>query len=119
MASNPLKGEVEITIDGAVYTLCFTSNCIVEVEQLLGQSIGEIAQDLAKVEHQRALLWGALQKHHPGTDLLKAGDLLDDVEGGLHPLAGKLARALRFRISRIPIDAPLTGEDEASAVAVG
>lgn len=118
MASNHLKGEVEITIDGTVYTLCFTSNCIVEIEQLLGQSIGEIAQDLAKVEHQRALLWGALQKHHPRTDLLKTGDLLDAFDGGLQTLAEKLARALRFRISRTPIDAPL-GEEEAPAVAVG
>lgn len=112
--ANALKGEIEVTIDGAAYTLCFTTNAIAQVEQLLGgESIGEIAQRIAKVEHQRALLWGALQKHHSGVTLLAAGALMDEFEAGLEPLVEALARALRFRLSRTPIDAPLGEEAEA------
>jgi len=112
MAANPLKGEVELVIGETTYTLCFSSNSIVEVEQLLGDSIGSIAADISKVEHQRALLWASLQKHHKGINLLDAGDLIDECEDGLKPIAEKLARALRFRISRTPVDAPFTDDDE-------
>ena len=107
--ANALKGEIELAIDGNAYTLCLTSNAIVQVEQLLGgESIGQIAQQVARVEYQRALLWGALQKWHPTVDLVGAGALMDEVEGGSEPLVEALARALRFRLSRTPIDAPLS-----------
>ena len=110
--ANALKGEVALTIDGNTYTLCFTTNAIAQVEQLLGgESIGEIAQQIARVEYQRALFWGALQKWHPTVDLMGAGALMDEVEGGSEPLVEALARALRFRLSRTPIDAPLTGDE--------
>ena len=113
MAANPLKGEVELVIGETTYTLCFSSNSIVAVEQLFGGvGIGEIAADLNRVEHQRALLWGALQKYHDGIELLAAGDLVDECEDGLKPIAEKLARALRFRISRTPVDAPFTDDEE-------
>jgi len=106
--ANALKGEIELVIAGKPYTLCFATNAIAEVEQLLGgESIGEIAQRIAKVEYQRALLWAALQKHHSGVTLLAAGELMDDFDGGLEPLVEALARALRFRLSRTPLDAPL------------
>lgn len=111
--ANALKGEIEVTIDGAAYTLCFTTNSIAEVEQLLGDSVGGIAANIVKVENQRALLWGALQKHHKGVTLLAAGALMDEFEAGLEPLVEALARALRFRLSRTPIDAPLGDEAEA------
>ena len=110
MAANSLKGEVEIKSGGVAYTLVFTSNAIVQTEQLLGASIGVITSNLTHVENLRALLWAALQKHHDGTDLFKAGDILDDFDGGMNELADPLARALRFRLSRTPIDAPL-GEE--------
>tara|TARA_R110000868_G_scaffold17418_1_gene76545 strand:+ start:432 stop:770 length:339 start_codon:yes stop_codon:yes gene_type:complete len=111
--ANALKGEIEISVEGNAYTLCFTTNAIAEVEQLLGDSVGGIAANIAKVEHQRALLWGALQRHHKGIDLLKAGALMDEFDGGLEPLVEALARALRFRLSRTPIDASLSDEAEA------
>ena len=57
MAANPLKGEVSLAIDGSAYTLCFTTNANVLVEQLFGgRPIGDIAQDIARTEVQRALL---------------------------------------------------------------
>lgn len=111
--ANALKGEIDISIDGVAYTLCFTTNVIAEVEQLLGDSIGGIAGNIVKVEHQRALLWGALQKHHKGVTLLAAGALMDEFDAGLEPLVEALARALRFRLSRTPLDAPLVEPVEA------
>ena len=43
--ANALKGEIGLAIDGNAYTLCFTTNAIAQVEQLLGgASIGDIAQ---------------------------------------------------------------------------
>lgn len=109
--ANALKGEVEVSIEGTAYTLCFTTNSIAQVEQLLGDSIGGVAANIFKVEYQRALLWGALQKHHKSVDLLGAGALMDEFEDGLEPLVEVLGRALRFRLSRTPLDAPL---DEAT-----
>jgi hypothetical protein len=111
--ANPLKGDVDLVSDGVTYTLCFTSNGIVEVENVLGGlSIGEIAMQASRIEYQRALLWGALQKHHPGTDLAKAGDVLDGCEGGLAEVEEQVTRALRFRLQRIAVDAPLRPDGE-------
>lgn len=113
MAANALKGEIALAIDGNAYTLCFTTNAIAQVEQLLGgASIGDIAQQIGRVEYQRALFWGAIQKWHPTVDLMGAGALMDEVDGGTEPLVEALARALRFRLSRIPLDAPLKDPDE-------
>ena len=109
--ANALKGEIAVSIDGNAFTLCFTTNAIAQIEQMLGgESIGSIAQQIARVEYQRALFWGALQKHHATVDLIGAGALMDEFEGGNEPLVEALARALRFRLSRTPLDAPLIEE---------
>jgi hypothetical protein len=114
MAANPLKGEVEIVSGDATYTLVFTSNAIVQCEQVLGATIGEITSNLMRVENLRALVWAALQTHHKGADLFKAGDVIDDFAGGMNELADPLARALRFRLSRTALDVPLL-EGESAA----
>jgi hypothetical protein len=108
MAANPLKGEIDLVAGDETYTLVFTSNAIVQVEQLLSASIGEITGRLTHVENIRVLLWAALQKHHGKTvDLMKAGDILDAFDGGMNGIADPLARALRFRLARTPIEQPL------------
>lgn len=107
MAANALKGEVELVSGGVTYVMVFTSNAIVQVEQILGGSIGEITNKLTHVENIRVLLWAALQKHHPKVDLLGAGDVIDAFEGGMNELVDPLMRALRFRLSRTPVEQPL------------
>lgn len=108
MVANPLKGETTLTAAGASYVLCFPSNVIVQVEQLFGGvAIGTLAANMTHVENVRALLWGALQKYHPDVDLLKAGDVIDECEGGINGVAEPVVRALRFRLSGAAIDAPL------------
>ena len=111
--ANPLKGEIDATIDGKTYTLCLTSNALVQVKTVLG--IPDVQHlNMLDVEHARALFWGALQKHHKDVDLLAAGDLLDDVDRGVEGAVDMLARALRFRLSGTAIDKPLVEKtDEA------
>lgn len=108
MAANPHKGEVDLVIGETTYTLAFPTNSIVLVEQLCGGvSIGTISSNFNRIEYIRAALWGALQKHHPKIDLMKAADILDDAEDGLNGVVEAVVRALRFRLSRTPVDAPL------------
>lgn len=118
MAANPLKGEVEIKIDGKPFVLCFTSNALVALQQVMGKGVEEIAPHLGNVENRRGLLWAGLQKHHGDVDLLTAGDMLDDADDGLLALLETLARALRFRLSGIGLDEPLVDED-GNPVALG
>lgn len=117
MAANPLKGEIDAVIDGRTYTLCFTSDAIVKTKALGIPDIGHI--NMSDAEHVIALLWAALLKHHESEDLdiLAASRLVDEFEGGMTGAVESLTRALRFRLSRIPIDAPLV--EPTGTVAVG
>lgn len=108
--ANPLKGEVDLVVGTKTYTLCFPSNRIVEVETLLGQPIAQIAVEFAQSPSFgviRTLLWAALREHQGKIDLLGAGAIMDDIEGGLEAMIDPIGRALRFRLSRIPVDQPL------------
>lgn len=112
--ANALEGEVDFPVAGKVYTLCFTTRAIVEVEQLFGGvSIGDISAKLTHVEYLAALLWVALRKHHTGLDLFATYDLLDKCEGGTQVAGEPVVRALRFRLSGTAIDAPLVEPDKA------
>lgn len=108
--ANEVKGEVDLVVEGKTYTLCFSSDAIVRVEQLLGSDIGAISTR-GSVESMRALLWGALLKHHPQADLDLASGLLDEYEDGLQGAFEKTARVLRFRLSRVPVSAPFTSDE--------
>lgn len=103
--ANPINGEIDIVANGKTYTLCFTSEAIISVEDLLGADISEISGK-SSVGNIRALLWGALRQHHGEVDLVGAGPILDGYEGGVTGLFEQLVRALRFRLSRTAIDAP-------------
>jgi hypothetical protein len=107
--ANPLKGEVSLAAGETTYTLCFTSNAIVQAEKLLG--VSSIAQaNLTSYDTIRTLLWCALQKHHGTVSLPGTGDVMDECVGGLEAVGDPLARALRFRISGTAIDVPLGDE---------
>lgn len=113
---NPLKGEVEFIVGDKKLTMCFPTDSIVRVEQLFGGTdIGAISSR-GSVENMRALVWGALIKHHPDVDLIAASELLDDYEGGLKGAFELTARALRFRLSRIPVDAPFDDDGKAPVI---
>lgn len=111
--ANPLKGEIDFPHGADTYTLCFTSNALVEVEQVSGQAIHAVLvdwqQDIAFAP-LRNLFWGALRKHHPKMSLFDAGDLLDEIgPGRMEELGGAIGKALRFRLSGT-FDPPATEE---------
>lgn len=113
--ANPLKGEIDLLVAGKSYTLCFPSNRIVEVETALGQPIGRIAAEFARSPSFgiiRTLFWGSLLEHHPDVTLIDAGSIMDDIEGGLEAMIDPIGRALRFRLSRTAVDAPLVGAEQ-------
>lgn len=108
--ANPLKGEVELKIGDKTMVLCFPSNRIVEVETMLDQDIIAIGQSIASRPSYgtiRTLLWGAMLEHSPKATLMDAGAVMDECEGGLQGIVEPVVRALRFRLSRTPVDAPL------------
>lgn len=95
--ANPIKGEVDLTIDGKTYTIKLGRNALASVEGLLGKGFPEIAQALSsdpQIAVMRAILWAGLQRHHPDIDLFGAGDLMD--EAGDDLITEKIGEALRI-----------------------
>jgi len=83
--ANPHRGETEIEVGGERFTLAFSWNAMVEVEELLGvesltEEIGKMTEDHPPgFKTLRALFWGSLRKHHSKVSITSAGDLLDGV----------------------------------------
>lgn len=107
--ANPIKGEVALSIGGVAYTLCLGINQIVELEAVTDTGIIEIAgwfNDRAKLRagNMRAILWAALQKHHPEIDMIKAGDLMQTV--GLMPVIEKLGQAIQAAFPEVKPENP-------------
>lgn len=96
--SNPLTGEVDFPVGDKVYRLRLSINELIEVEDLLGIGIVQIANMFAdeeqlKAGNVRAVLWGALREHHPDVDLLGAGRIM--TEARLQPTIDFVGRALQ------------------------
>lgn len=68
---NALKGEVGFEAEGEGYTLVLDFNSLCEIEGVLRPG-----DDRNGPLSTRATLWGMLQRHHPKTSLLDAGDLI-------------------------------------------
>lgn len=89
--ANPLKGEVEFTVEGTTYRLVLDANALATAENILDRPVKEF--DLERIATIRALLFGGLQSHHPDVDLFGAGRLISaapDVVGT------KVGEALRL-----------------------
>lgn len=96
--ANPIKGEVDLPVDGKTFTLCLGINEIVELETVTDTGIVEIAGWFAdrsklRVGNMRAVLWASLQKHHPEISLEGAGEMIGKV--GLLPIVERLADAIQ------------------------
>jgi hypothetical protein len=79
--ANPLKGEVDFPVGAQTYRLRLSINQLIEVEELTGLGIVQLASAFNDVEtlkagNVRAVLWGALREHHPDVDLMKAGEIM-------------------------------------------
>jgi hypothetical protein len=96
--ANPLKGEVDFPVGDETYRLRLSINEIIQVEDLLGVGIIQIANMFNDVEalkagSVRAVLWAALREHHPDVDLLKAGDIMATAR--LQPTIEHVGQALQ------------------------
>jgi len=96
--ANPIKGEVDFPVGDAVYRLRLSINEIIQVEDLLGIGIIQIASMFndatsLKAGSVRAILWAALREHHPEIDIIGAGDIMG--EARLQPTIVHVGRALQ------------------------
>jgi hypothetical protein len=96
--ANAEKGEVDLDVDGHVYTLVLNVNAMCELETLMsstGQTV--TCQDVlvrAVKQHSavafRAIFWACLREHHQAISLKQTGELMEKA-GGVDGFAKKLA----------------------------
>jgi hypothetical protein len=88
--ANPHRGELAFEVAGKKYTLQYSHDALVELEQELDRGIIGIINELQtwtkdperiRLSWVRALLWAGLRKHHPDLDLMAAGELITDAGG--------------------------------------
>lgn len=94
---NKETGKATLDIDGKLYTLQFTTNAMVEVEDLLDMPLPALAALMedplrVRVGHVRALFWGGLIEHHPDLTVQDAGALMQ-LAGGMDGLMPKMEAA--------------------------
>ena len=96
--ANPIKGEVDFPVGETTYRLRLSINQLIEVEELTGLGIVQLANafnnaETLKAGSVRAVLWGALREHHPDVDLLQAGEIM--AEARLQPTIQYVGEALQ------------------------
>lgn len=78
--ANPIRGEVAFFADGEPYTLQFTTDALVQLEDRLDQSFAEIAPKLisprCRLKILRAAFWAGLIEHTPHIQERPAGELM-------------------------------------------
>lgn len=104
---NPITGDVDFPVGDKTYRLRLSINEIIQVEDLLGVGIVQIANMFNDAENLRAgsvraVLWGALREHHPEVDLLGAGDIMSQAR--LQPTIDYVGRALQAAFPKAEAD---------------
>lgn len=94
---NSITGEVDFPVGDKTYRLRLSINQLIEVEDITGLGIMQLAILFAnaatlKARDVRAVLWGALREHHPEVDLLAAGEIM--AAARLQPTIEHVGRAL-------------------------
>jgi len=75
---NKHRGEINLNVGDRIYTLKFTTNSIVLLEEALGKSVNKIGDDVG-VKELRAMIWAGLQHNHPEITLDKVGEIIDEI----------------------------------------
>jgi hypothetical protein len=100
--TNIRKRDVTLTIGDKAYALQFSFNALCLLEDQLNRGYLAIMADMAswredtekvRVGTIRALLWAAVQDHHPDIDILAAGELVESDKGNLVSIATKINEA--------------------------
>jgi hypothetical protein len=108
--ANPQKGDVEFTVAKKVYTLKFSINAMVELEDKLGGSIVDIANtmsDPAKmgVKMMRTVFWAGLRDHHEAMTETDAGRIMEEI--GLVEASQMVAKAFALAFPEAQAPVPL------------
>ena len=94
--ANPHKGELTFEADGTTYTLHYTHDALVELEDQLDRGIISIVSELerwtkdpelVRLSMVRAIFWAGLHDHHPEIDIKAAGELITKAGGLMVVLA--------------------------------
>lgn len=80
--ANALRGDVKAVIAGEQFVLRMDMNAMCELEAELGEPaasvLGRMAAPQAFMRDIRAILWASLRRHHAGTTIEAAGNLLHE-----------------------------------------
>jgi hypothetical protein len=81
---NPHKGDVAFEAGGRSYTLRFSTNAIVVMEDHFDRGVNEISALLSdpgklRIGHVRAVFWAGLSDHHAAFTLQEAGAIIDAI----------------------------------------
>ncbi|ARQ01884.1 hypothetical protein [Pseudorhodoplanes sinuspersici] len=90
--ANAVKGEVQFEAEGVTYTIRFTVDAIVQLEEKTGRTFPVLAAEMSdplKVSMSllRLIFWAALQDRHPDLDVKRAGELIVPAGGMTSALA--------------------------------
>jgi cell division protein ZapA (FtsZ GTPase activity inhibitor) len=100
---NSVRGEVAIDVAGKAYKLKFSTNALVEVENIFDRPMAVINQQLDRLGVLRVMLWAALNCVDPITkkpineqsfSLDDVGNLMD--AAGMHAIGPALTKALNL-----------------------
>lgn len=99
---NSFKGEVSFEVDGKTYTLRYSTDALVQLEDKLDRGIVDISAEMMtwgktpskmRLGLIRAVLWAGLQDHHPDIDIKAAGELITKA-GGLAAIANLVGEGM-------------------------
>lgn len=94
MAANPLKGEVPVPTGSGTYTLVFSIEALIVLEDTFKKpvdQIGELLTDGLSARDLRTLFWAGLQEYHPDLDVKAAGRVISEI--GITEAGITIARA--------------------------
>lgn len=99
--TNPHRGEVALVAGGTSYKISFSINAMCVLEDHFDRSVVEIMGELEsardnpgslRIKTVRAIVWAALQDHHPDTTLEQTGDIVS--QAGVPVVMAKIAEAI-------------------------
>ena len=95
---NPHNGAVLLTVGSTSYTLRFSIDALVRLEEASGMVLSELLDEMSdkkkiSVGRTRQLLHAGLGEHHPGIDVKAAGELMLEA-GGVLTVMAKITEAL-------------------------
>lgn len=81
---NPHKGDVAFEAGERSYTLRFSTNAIVVMEDHFDMGVNKISAllsdaDNLRIGHVRAVFWAGLTDHHAGVKLQEVGPIIDAI----------------------------------------